>query len=74
MSAQIDDKDNWKINGPKAQPEKLPPPTVWPITLSFGITLLAFGVVTSWIMSLTGLIFFLFGSVGWVEDLRHDQL
>ena len=74
MSEPNNDRENWRISGPKALPEKLPPPTVWPATLSMGVTLMAFGVVTSWIMSVTGLIFFLFGAAGWVEDLRHDQL
>ena len=74
MSGQNDNSDKWRISGPKALPEKLPPPTVWPATLALGVTLMAFGVVTSWIMSATGLILFLFGAGGWVEDLRHDQL
>jgi hypothetical protein len=74
MSEQNDEKDNWKIDGPKALPERLPSPTVWPATLAFGVMLLAFGVVTSWVMSITGLIVFLFGAAGWVEDLRYDQL
>ena len=47
MSEENDDWNNWKITGPKALPEKLPPPTVWPITISFGVILLAFGVLTS---------------------------
>jgi hypothetical protein len=74
MSEQIEERDNWKISGPKALPEKLPPPTVWPATLSFGVALLAFGVLTSQIMYVTGLIAFLCGAAGWVEDLRNDQL
>jgi hypothetical protein len=74
MSQQNDDKSNWKISGAKALPERVPPPTVWPATVALGVTLLAFGVVTSWIMSLAGLVLFLFGVGGWVEDLRHDQL
>ena len=69
MPAQNDD---WKINGAKAEPQKLPHPTVWPATLSLGVTLMAFGVVTSGIMSITGTILFLFGVAGWVEDLRND--
>jgi hypothetical protein len=74
MSEQNDERDKWKIDGPKALPDTLPPPTVWPATLSLGVTLMAFGVVTSWIMSVTGVVLFLFGVGGWVEDLRHDQL
>ena len=74
MSQQNDDWNNWKITGIKALPEKLPPHTVWPITISFGVTLLAFGVLTSPLMCITGLIMFLYGAAGWVEDLRNDQL
>jgi hypothetical protein len=72
MSEQNDDKNNWKINGAKAQPEKLPLPTVWPATLSLGVTMMAFGIVTSWVMSVSGAIIFLCGAAGWVEDLRND--
>jgi hypothetical protein len=72
MSEENDDTNNWKVNGPKALPETLPPPTVWPATLSLGVTLMAFGVVTSWLMSATGLILTVFGTVGWIEDLRND--
>ncbi|HEY9793869.1 MAG TPA: cytochrome c oxidase subunit 4 [Candidatus Obscuribacterales bacterium] len=53
-------------------PERIPPPTVWPVTLALGITLLCFGIVTSWVMSAAGLIFFVLGVVGWFEDLRKD--
>jgi len=74
MSEQNDERNNWKLTGPKALPEKLPPPTVWPATMSFGVTLLAFGVLTSPLMCVTGLIVFLFAAAGWIEDLRNDQL
>jgi len=58
----------------KPLPETLPRPTVWPATVALGSTLLAFGVVTHWIMSLTGLGLFLLGAGGWIKDLRNDQL
>ncbi|MGH9553150.1 MAG: hypothetical protein ACRD3W_27470 [Terriglobales bacterium] len=58
----------------KPLPERLPRPTVWPATLALGSTLLAFGVVTSWIISLAGLGLFLLGAGGWFEELRNDQL
>ncbi len=74
MSEQNDDWNNWKVTGAKALPEKLPAPTIWPITISFGVTLLAFGVLTSPVMGITGLIMFLCGAGGWFEDLRNDQL
>ncbi len=74
MLEKNDDWNNWKLAGPKALPEKLPPPTVWPITVSFGVTLLAFGVLTSPVMGITGLLMLLYGAFGWFEDLRNDQL
>jgi hypothetical protein len=64
--------DDWKINGAKAQPQHLPSPTVWPATLALGVTFMAFGVLTSFIMSIPGVILFLFGTAGWIEDLRND--
>lgn len=74
MSEQSDQMNNWRTHGPKALPEKLPAATVWPAMLSFGITLLAFGVLTSPYMSITGLIFSIISTAGWIEDLRNDQL
>ncbi|HEY9773491.1 MAG TPA: hypothetical protein V6C81_06750 [Planktothrix sp.] len=58
----------------KPLPEYIPPPTVWPVTLALGTTLLAFGIVTSWEISAVGLAVFLLGAAGWFGDLRHDQL
>lgn len=53
-------------------PERIPPPTVWPAALALGITLICFGIVTSWVMSLAGLILFVMSVIGWFEDLRED--
>jgi hypothetical protein len=74
MSEQnaVSDKDysGWA----KPQPEKLPKPTVWPATLALGVTLLSFGIVTHWIMSIAGLGLFILGAGGWLGDLRNDLL
>ena len=69
MSSQNDD---WKINGPKAEPEHIPAPTVWPATMALGVTFIAFGVVTTWIMSIPGWILLFFSTAGWIEDMRND--
>ncbi|HEY9676453.1 MAG TPA: hypothetical protein V6C76_00525 [Drouetiella sp.] len=53
---------------------KIPPPTIWPATLALGVTGIAFGVVTHWILSVAGLFLFLLGAAGWIEDLRKDVL
>jgi hypothetical protein len=54
-------------------PEALPEPTVWPAVLAFGTCLLAWGVVTSWIISGLGLIAFAVGAGGWISRMRHEQ-
>ncbi len=74
MSEQSNQVTNWRIDGPKAVPEKLPPPTVWPAMLSFGVALLAFGILTSPYMYITGIIFLIISTAGWIEDLRNDRL
>jgi hypothetical protein len=64
------DKNGWA----KPLPETLPRPTAWPITLALGVTLLAFGIVTQWIISIAGLVVFLVACGGWFGDLRNDLL
>ena len=54
-------------------PERLPEPTVWPLVLAFGATLMAWGVVTAWIISGVGLLLFAAGTGGWVANMRHEQ-
>lgn len=54
-------------------PEKIPEPTVWPLVLALGTTLLAWGVVTAWTLSLVGLLLFAVAAGGWIAELRHDQ-
>jgi hypothetical protein len=62
------------IPGERLELVRIPHPTVWPVTLALGITGMAFGVVTQWILSLAGLFLFLLGTAGWIEDLRKDVL
>jgi hypothetical protein len=52
----------------------LPTPTSWPIVLSLGITLLLAGLVTSWIISLLGVVLIVPSTVGWFRQvLPHEQ-
>jgi hypothetical protein len=63
-----------------SQPQfvRLPEPTVWPIVLAFGITLLFGGLVTSVSVSLLGTILFVVACVGWFCDIfpheRHVEV
>ena len=70
LQANNKDMTGWS----KPLPEKLPRPTFWPATISLAVTLLFFGVVTHWIISLFGLGLFLLAAGGWFEDLRNDLL
>ena len=67
------DEPEW-VSGDQLELIRIPPPTVWPATLALGVTGMAFGVVTHWILSVAGLFLFLLGAKGWVEDLKKDVL
>lgn len=58
---------------PKPDPEDIPRPTYWPAVLAAGITALLWGTITSWIISLVGLVLFAIALWGWIEELRHGD-
>jgi hypothetical protein len=49
----------------------LPSPSYWPFVVGGAVTLLAFGVVTSFAFSLMGAVLLVWGLIGWVQELRH---
>ena len=51
----------------------LPGPTLWPMTLAGGATLLAAGVATSYFVSAAGLILMVMAVRGWVRDLQQED-
>ncbi len=53
--------------------EGIPAPTYWPAVLAFGITLIFWGILTSWIISGVGLIVFVVAIAGWIGDLLHGH-
>lgn len=55
------------------QPEKLAEPTYWPMVLSVGITVLAWGAVTSYLLSLLGLGMSIVAIINWIGDIRREQ-
>lgn len=73
MSEQHENKDRENNGEAKPLPERLPRPTAWPATVALGVTLLSFGIVTHWIISMAGMGLFLFGAGGWFKELRNDQ-
>ena len=55
-----------------SEPEiHLPEPSVWPVVCAAGITLLLFGVVTSYAFSALGALLMVVSLAGWIAELRH---
>ena len=52
---------------------QLPAPTVWPIVLAFGLTLIFAGLVTSMSLSILGAVLALAGTVGWFRDILPHE-
>jgi hypothetical protein len=46
--------------------------TVWPFTVAAGVTLMAFGVVSSLWLSALGVVLLGYGLASWIRELRHD--
>ena len=51
----------------------LPQPTYWPAVMALGIVFLAWGLVTSVLISVVGLILFALALAGWIRELRHGH-
>jgi cytochrome c oxidase subunit 1 len=48
----------------------LPSPSYWPITLAFGMMLIAVGVVSTFIISIVGIVVLLVSIAGWTMENR----
>ncbi len=51
----------------------LPSPTYWPAFLAFGITFLAWGFITSWVLSVVGVLVIFVAVGGWIGDLLNEH-
>jgi uncharacterized membrane protein YagU involved in acid resistance len=54
-------------------PIDLPAPTMWPMVTAFGIALIATGLVTNIVVSMTGLAVALAGAIGWWRDVLPSE-
>jgi hypothetical protein len=61
--------DSWSV--PRAQ--DIPRPTYSPAVLALAIVCLLWGTVTTYLISLLGLILFAVRLAGWIEELRHEN-
>jgi len=51
----------------------MPPPSYWPISLAGGLVLIAIGVVSSFAISLVGIIVLLVSIGGWAMENRTEE-
>ena len=54
-------------------PDRLPEPSIWPVTLAVAITFLVWGLVTSLIITGVGIGLFALALAGWIRDIRHER-
>ncbi len=52
-------------------PEPLPQPTYWPAVMAAGIMAIFWGIVTSWIITVTGIVLSGISIAGWIGDLLN---
>jgi hypothetical protein len=57
----------------KPMPQKTPAPTFWPISLAMSIIFILWGIISTWVISVVGLILFGISIRGWVKDLLNEQ-
>ena len=55
-----------------AKPVHLPEPTYWPFFLAIGITFIGWGLISTWLITVGGLIVLVISLVGWINTLRHE--
>ena len=53
--------------------EHMPSPSVWPVTVAGGVTLLLFGILTAFALSILGAVLMAWGLFGWIQELRHGR-
>lgn len=56
----------------RPRPLHLVKPTYWPMVLALGIAFALWGIVSSPIISVIGLLLFAFALANWIGELRHD--
>jgi hypothetical protein len=56
----------------KATPERLPKPTYWPFFLAMGLAFIFWGLLTTWVILIAGVLIFIVSLIGWINLLRHE--
>jgi hypothetical protein len=54
-------------------PEQLPRPTYCPAGMALGASLVFWGIITSWVILLVGLVLFTVMLGGWISEILHER-
>jgi hypothetical protein len=65
--------DDTRSASPAPAHPALPRPTYWPAALAFGITLLAWGLITTPLISIVGVLVICVAIGGWIGELLHGH-
>lgn len=57
----------------KAKPEVLPKPTYMPFLLALSFLCLGWGILSTWIISIAGLVGIGISIYGWIKELLHER-
>ncbi len=55
----------------EAQPAVIPEPTFWPMVLALGVSISLWGILTSWVFVVAGMMLSLLSLYRWVMELRQ---
>ncbi len=53
--------------------QALPRPTHFPAGLAMGIAFLFWGLITSWVVFVVGLVLFSASLAGWITEIRYER-
>ena len=73
MSEEIKQEKIIERERVKARPEVLPEPTYMPFLMAFSLLLLGWGLLSTWIISVAGIIGIGISIYGWIKDLLHES-
>jgi uncharacterized membrane protein YecN with MAPEG domain len=50
----------------------LPHPTYFPAGLAMGVAFIFWGLITTWVVWLVGVVLFIAALAGWITEIRHE--
>ncbi|HUZ47564.1 MAG TPA: hypothetical protein VMW54_13085 [Terriglobia bacterium] len=57
----------------KPQGMHIPDPTYMPVVLAVGMVCMLWGILTTYLITLVGVVLFAVGISGWIGELRHEH-